>query len=124
MSLNKLDIDAAGNFLKMAAKEIKNKNYNLVKYKYYKGRKIRAMELLLKIGITNVDDIWNYILNLTKEDCIDVSFDHDPMRDTNTEVYEFKTTINNHLVYIKLTIRNKLVCMSFHDDYYRSLEVD
>lgn len=119
MSLTKLDIESARMFLKMAAKEIKNKNYYIVPYKYVNGRKIKSVELIYKIGISNVNDIWNYILELTSEDCVDVSMDYDFKRDMNTEMYEFKKIINGKKVYIKLTIRNKLICMSFHTDYYR-----
>jgi hypothetical protein len=119
LSLTKLDIESARMFLKMAAKEIKNKNYYIIPHKYVNGRKIKSVELIYKIGISNVNDIWNYILELTSEDCVDVSMDYDSKRDMNTEIYEFKKIINGKKVYIKLTIRNKLICMSFHTDYYR-----
>lgn len=119
LSLSTLDYASAESFLKMAAREINNNNVYLVPFKYIKGRRVRTVQLLNKIGLKSPNDIWNYILTLTKEDCIDISFDHDISRDYNTKMYEFKKEINNKKVYIKLTIRNKLVCMSFHTDHYR-----
>lgn len=119
MSLNQLDLAAVEDFLKMAAKEIKKNNVYLVQFKYINGKKVKTEYLLKRIGIKNVKEIWEYILTLTKDDCIDISFDYDKSKDFNTEVFEFKKMINNKLVYIKLTIRDKLVCMSFHIDHYR-----
>ena len=121
MSLNKLDIAAANDFLKMAAKEIKKKNVYLQPTKKVDGVIYRTSDLLRCLDINNENEVWDYILDLTKEDCVDVSTDYDLKRDTNTEVYEFKQIINGKLAYIKLTIRNRLICMSFHEDNYASL---
>jgi hypothetical protein len=121
LSLNKLDIAAANDFLKMAAKEIKKKNVYLQPTKKVDGVIYRTTDLLRYLDINNANEVWDYILDLTKEDCVDVSIDYDFKRDTNTEVYEFKKTINGKLAYIKLTIRNRLICMSFHEDNYASL---
>ena len=121
MSLNKLDVESARIFLKMAVKEIKHKNYSLVKSKVVDGIRYRTSDLLLYLDITNENDVWNYILELTENDCVDVTMDHDKSRDTNTEVFEFKKEINGKLAYIKLTMRNKFICLSFHEDNYASL---
>ena len=39
--------------------------------------------------------------------------------DMNSEIFEFKTNINNKKVYIKLTLRtireDTIICLSFHE---------
>ena len=42
----------------------------------------------------------------------------DIFRDFNTEMYVFLKMINGKKVYIKLTYRNKVVCLSFHESNY------
>ena len=121
MSLSKLDREAAKSFLKTAKNEIKRKNYYLQPYKYYNGIRYSAVDLLLYLDITDVKEIWNYILELSEEDLIDVSFDYDKNRDCNTELFEFIKKINGKDAYIKLTIRDKLVCLSFHENNYASI---
>ena len=121
LSLSKLDVEAAKTFLKMARNEIKRKNYRIQRCKYYNGVKYRTADLLLDIGIMNEKEVWDYILDLSEDDLIDVSPDHDKRWDCNTEQFEFIKKINGKDVYIKLTIRDKLICLSFHENNYASI---
>lgn len=57
-------------------------------------------------------------MDLNVQDCISVSFDYDVSRDYNTEMYVFLKMINGKKVYIKLTYRNKVICLSFHESNY------
>lgn len=57
-------------------------------------------------------------MDLNVQDCISVGFDYDVSRYYNTEMYVFLKMINGKKVYIKLTYRNKVVCLSFHESNY------
>ena len=119
--LSRLDYESANSFLKMAKREIEKNNTYIVPSKKVNNKKYRTVDLLLMIGINSTKEVWDHILDLTPDDCIDISIDYDLSRDYNTEQYEFIKIINDIEVYIKLTIRDKLVCMSFHENNYRSI---
>lgn len=118
--LNTIDLNAIDSFLKTCKKEIKKKRCQFVGYRCLSinGKNISAKQALLDIGIMKIQDIWNYILELKKEECIKVDRDRDYSRDMNSEIYIFKKLINNKLVYIKLTINDYgVICISFHESY-------
>ena len=63
-------------------------------------------------------DVWDFVLSLEVEDCIDVGFDRDRKRDTNSEIFIFKKKLGKKQVYVKLTLRESgVICLSFHEDY-------
>ena len=107
-------------FLNLCKKEIKKGNCKFINTRLIKvnGKYVSAKKELLDIGIFKEKEIWKYILGLEEKDCIDVSNDYDLKRDFNTEMYEFIIYINGKKVYIKLTYRNKVICLSFHESYY------
>lgn len=118
--LSTLDKKAVESFLKLCKKEVERKNVLFIKNRKINlnGRVLTVKQALAEIGIFKEKEIWKYILNLEEKDCIDVSNDYDPKRDFNTEMYEFIIYINGKKVYIKLTYRNKVVCLSFHESNY------
>ena len=118
--LSTLDKYAVDNFLKLCKKEIKigNRKFISLRKVVIKGSVMSAYDALYNLGINDEKEMWNYILNLEVKDCIDVSFDYDASRDYNSEMYEFIIYINNTKVYIKLTYRNKVICLSFHESNY------
>ncbi len=120
--LSTLDKDAVNSFLNICKKEIKRKRCIFVDYRILEinGKKISAKQALIDIGIMKISDIWNYVLKLTKEDCIKIDHDRDYLRDMNSEIYIFRKVINGKDVYIKLTINDKgVLCISFHESYKR-----
>ncbi|MFR5856837.1 MAG: hypothetical protein ACLUFU_03390 [Bacilli bacterium] len=118
--LSTLDKNAVESFLKLCKSEIKKGNRKFISLRkvVIKSDIMSAYDALYSLGIKDEREMWNYILNLEVKDCIDVSFDYDAYRDYNTEMYEFIIYINNTKVYIKLTYRNKVICLSFHESNY------
>ncbi len=118
--LSTLDKNAVEVFLKLCKKEIKKGNRKFISLRKVeiKGTIMSAYDALYSLGIKDEKEMWNYILNLEAKDCVDVSFDYDPSRDYNTEMYEFIIYIDSIKVYIKLTYRNKAICLSFHESNY------
>lgn len=118
--LSTLDKNAVESFLKLCKKEIKmgNRKFISLRKVVIKGSVMSAYDALYNLGINDEKEMWNYILNLEVKDCVDVSFDYDASRDYNTKMYEFIIYINNIKVYIKLTYRNKVICLSFHESNY------
>ncbi len=118
--LSTLDKNAVDNFLQLCKKESKmgNRQFISLRKVVIKGSVMSAYDALYNLGINDEKEMWNYILNLEVKDCIDVSFDYDASRDYNSEMYEFIIYINNTKVYIKLTYRNKVICLSFHESNY------
>ena len=119
-TLSEISKQAIKPFLNLCKREIKKGNYKFINTRLVKvnGKYISASKALVDIGIFKEKEIWKYILNLEEKDCIDVSNDYDSKRDFNTEIYEFIIYINGKKVYIKLTYRNKVVCLSFHESNY------
>lgn len=119
-TLSEISKQAIKPFLNLCKREIKKGNYDFIRTRLVKvnGKYISARKALVDIGIFKEREIWKYILNLEEKDCIDVSNDYDSKRDFNTEMYEFIIYINGKKVYIKLTYRNKVVCLSFHESNY------
>lgn len=119
-TLSEISKQAIKPFLNLCKREIKKGNYKFINTRLVKvnGKYISASKALVDIGIFKEKEIWKYILNLEEKDCIDVSNDYDSKRDFNTEMYEFIIYINGKKVYIKLTYRNKVVCLSFHESNY------
>lgn len=119
-TLSEISRQAIKPFLNLCKKEIKKGNFQFINTRFVKVNKklITTRQALMDIGITKEKEIWKYVLDLEEKDCIDVSHDHDFKRDFNTEMYEFIIYINDKKVYIKLTYRNKVVCLSFHESTY------
>ena len=118
--LSQFTKDSVKDFLNICKREIKKGNCYFVSNRnlYINGVKYNAIQALIDIGITDVKEIWKHISLLEVNDCIKVDFDYDKRRDMNSEIYVFKKHINNHCVYIKLTLRTSgIVCISFHKDY-------
>lgn len=118
--LSTLDLNTTDSFLKICRKEIKKKRCQFIGYRYLNinGKNVSAKQALLDIGIMKLQDIWDYILELKKEECIKIERDHDHLRDMNSEIFIFKKIINTKKVYIKLTINSHgVICISFHEDY-------
>lgn len=118
--LSTFTLDSVDSFLAICKREIPKGNCYFVGTRILniKGKLISAKQALLDIGIMNTEEIWKYILELKKEECVKVDFDHNPAMDMNSEIYIFKKTINNKIIYIKLTMRTKgIICISFHEDY-------
>lgn len=120
--LSTLDKKAVESFLKLCKKEVERKNVLFIKNRKINlnGRILTARQALAEIGIFKEKEIWKHVMDLNVQDCISVSFDHDVSRDYNTEMYVFLKMINGKNVYIKLklTYRNKVVCLSFHESNY------
>ena len=118
--LSTLDKNAVDNFLKLCRREIEKNNVLFIKNRKINlnGRILNARQALAEIGIFKEKEIWKYVMDLNVQDCIDVGFDYDTSRDFNTEIYVFIKVINGNKVYIKLTYRNKVVCLSFHESNY------
>ena len=118
--LSTLDKNAVEIFLKLCKTEIKKGNCKFINYRKVKinGKVKNALQELFDIGIMKIEDIWNYVLDLDSSECFKISFDYDKRRDNNSEIYEFIKIINKKKVYIKLTYRNKVICLSFHESNY------
>lgn len=118
--LSSLDRSAVESFLKICRREIPKGNCYLVPRNYIiNGKKIGFRQVLLDLGIMSLKEVWDFVLSLTVDDLIDIDFDRDKTRDTNSEIYEFKKKFGKVVVYVKLTLReNGVICLSFHEDYY------
>ena len=118
--LSTLEKNAVDNFLKLCRREIEKNNVLFIKNRKINlnGRILNAKQALAEIGIFKENEIWKYVLELNVQDCISVGFDYDVSRDYNTEMYIFLKIINGKKVYIKLTYRNKVICLSFHESNY------
>ncbi len=104
-------------FLKTAKREIKkgNRYFVLNRTVKYDNKVISAKKALLELGLSKVEDIWMYVLDLESRDCIGIGRDYDYKRDYNDDMYEFIKYISGIKTYIKLTINNRgTVCLSFH----------
>lgn len=117
--LSTLDKETVRIFLKLCQKEISKGNCYFINRTLNKnGRKISSKQALLDIGIMKKEQIWRHIFELKETDCIEISFDYDKNRDTNSEIYIFIKKINNKDIYIKLTMRESgVICISFHESY-------
>lgn len=119
-SLNKTvtHTDAA-EFLLEVKKLISNGNRDFIKRTYNRdGVKVRWIEALFEIGLTEINQVWNEILLLTSSDYYQGPIpDRDRPLDGDV-IWIFKKDINDHLVYIKLRIDQRgCVCLSFHKDW-------
>lgn len=119
-----LDKETTKTFLKICHREINKGNCHFINRTLnINGRQINSKQALLDIGIMNKEQIWNYVLELTENDCISIEFDHDKKRDNNAEIYIFVKKINEKNVYIKLTMRKSgIICISFHKSYKKESE--
>ncbi len=115
--LSTLDAKSTELFLKTCKKEIRRGNCIFIDYRRINmdGSKITTRQALVDLGIMKKSQIWDYILELTPDECIRVSRDYDSKRDMNSEMFEFIHLVKGHKAYIKLTINEKgTVCLSFH----------
>lgn len=115
--LSRLDKEAVKDFLKVCSREILKGHCHIVSRELnINGRIISSKQALLEIGIMNPKQLWDYVLELTEDECIKVDFDYDPKRDYNSEFFVFKKIINKKTIYIKLTMRKRgIICLSFHE---------
>lgn len=114
------DKTAVKSFLRISRELVKLKKCKLIPRVYnINGELIGYKDALLNIGILNINDIWKYIINLKEKECFRISRDYNLKMDMNSEIFEFKTNINNKKVYIKLTLRtireDTIICLSFHE---------
>lgn len=119
-NLSKLDEFAVNAFLITSKKLIHENRKEFAWYRRLEinGKEISARQALYEIGILNEKQLWNYVLELTPSELLDIEMGHDRMRDYNSEMYKFIKKINGKDVYIKLTINRKgLLCLSFHESY-------
>ena len=119
-NLSKLDEFAVNAFLITSKKLIHENRKEFAWYRRLEinGKEISARQALYEIGILNEKQLWNYVLELTPSELLDIEMDHDRRRDYNSEMYKFIKKINGKDVYIKLTINRKgLLCLSFHESY-------
>lgn len=82
------------------------------------GETVRWIEALFEIGLTEVKQVWDEVLDLTTADYFEgPSMDIDRPQDGNV-IWVFKKEINDVITYIKLKIdRRGCVCISFHEDW-------
>lgn len=119
-NLTKLDEFAVNAFLNTSKRLI---HENKKEFAWYRrldinGKVISARQALYDIGILNEKQLWNYVLELTPSELLNIEMDYDRRRDFNSEMYIFIKNINGKDVYIKLTInRRGLLCLSFHESY-------
>ncbi|QUW20916.1 hypothetical protein JSQ81_13965 [Sporosarcina sp. Marseille-Q4063] len=107
-------------FLRDAKKLISSGKKDFIKRTYYdpEGKRVRWIEALLEIGLTEPAQVWDQVLDLTTSDyhegpCLDT----DRPQDGNV-IWIFKKEINDVLTYVKLKIdRRGCVCLSFHEDW-------
>lgn len=87
-------------------------------YCHPSGKKIRWIEALLEIGLTQPNQAWDEVLRLTPNDCIDgPCIDNDRPGNGKT-IWIFKKEVNGVLTYIKIKIDHRgCVCLSFHKDW-------
>lgn len=112
-----IDYSAVELFLKTAKKDILKGNMYFVGYRdvSYDGKKVNAKQALLDLNITKISQLWDVVLRLKVNECINISHDYDFKRDFNDDMYEFLTFVNDVKTYIKLTINDKgTLCLSFH----------
>ena len=90
--LKNIDLDTVNLFLKTCRKEIKKRNCYFVGYRSLNinDKVISAKQALIDIGIMNINEIWNHILELKERDCVKIDRDRNYSFDMNSEVYVFK----------------------------------
>lgn len=87
-------------------------------YRDSEGKTIRWIEALLTIGLTEISQVWDEILDLAISDFHEgPCLDHDRPNDGKI-IWIFKKEINEKQTYIKLKIDKRgCVCLSFHEDW-------
>lgn len=87
-------------------------------YNHPSGEKIRWMQALLDIGLTNVEQVWNETLGLTPRDYMDGPVTDNDRPGDGKVIWIFKKNINGVRTYIKIKIDHRgCVCLSFHKDW-------
>ncbi|MEI2460873.1 hypothetical protein NSS90_06660 [Bacillus sp. PS93] len=88
-------------------------------YDHPSGKKVKWIEALMDIGLTEISQVWNETLTLTPNHCVagpivDVDRKHE-----GKVIWVFKKDVNGDQVYIKMKIdkRRGCVCLSFHKDW-------
>jgi hypothetical protein len=107
-------------FLREAKQLISRGKKDFIKrtYDHPNGHKVRWIEALLDIGLTNPTQAWDEVLKLVPNDCVDgPCIDSDRPEDGKV-IWIFKKDINGVLTYIKMKIDHRgCVCLSFHKDW-------
>ncbi|MGL4821249.1 MAG: hypothetical protein ACRC5C_14950 [Bacilli bacterium] len=105
-------------FLREAKQRISVGQRDFIKrtYTHPSGRTVKWIEALMDIGLTDLGQCWQEILDLGPE-----HYDSGPHVDRDFSqhtVWVFKKEINGRLTYIKLKIDERgCVCLSFHEDW-------
>ncbi|KZE65612.1 hypothetical protein AWM68_20640 [Fictibacillus phosphorivorans] len=88
-------------------------------YDHPSGRKVKWIEALLDIGLSNPSQAWDETLKLTPDDFIDGPCEDSDRPHEGKVIWIFKKEINGVSAYIKLKIdsRRGCVCLSFHKDW-------
>lgn len=107
-------------FLRDAKRLISTGKKDFIKrtYDHPSGKKVRWIEALGEIGLTDVPQVWEEALKLTLKDCVEGPvIDFDRPKDGKV-IYVFKKEVNGVLTYIKMKIDHRgCVCLSFHKDW-------
>jgi hypothetical protein len=87
-------------------------------YELPDGKRVRYIEAILDIGLTNIQQAWNEILTLKPSHYFrGPNPDWDRPND-RSQVWEFKKEVNGMMAYIKLKIDHRgCVCIPFHKDW-------
>lgn len=107
-------------FLREAKRLISEGKRDFIKrtYDHPSGKKVKWIEAILEIGLTDIEQVWYEVLLLTPSDYkYGPEIDDGRPRDGKV-IWIFKKTINSKLTYIKLkTDKRGCVCISFHEDW-------
>ena len=109
-------------FLKEAKSLVSSGKRDFIKRTYDNhpsGTPVRWFEALGEIGLTDPNQVWGEVLQLSPGDFIEGPvLDRDRPRDGEV-IWVFKKEVNGTLTYIKLKIDDLrgCVCLSFHKDW-------
>lgn len=115
------NIDVKRAFLREAKQLISVGKKDFIKRTYNNPSReqIRWIEALGEIGLTDLSQVWDEILKLTPNDCIDGPIQDVGRPQDGDVIWVFKKDINDVQTYIKLRIDTGrgCVCLSFHKDW-------
>lgn len=87
-------------------------------YKHPSGRNVNWLEAILDIGLTEIEQVWQEVLQLTPNHYVEGPVDDFNRPSEGKIIWIFKKKINGVMTYIKLKIDNRgCVCLSFHEDW-------
>jgi hypothetical protein len=114
------DLNQRKAFLREVKRLISRGQKDFIKrtYDHPSGTKVRWIEALMEIGLTNPEQAWDEALKLSPSHYVDgPCVDVDRPKDGKV-IWIFKKEVNGVLTYIKMKIdRRGCVCLSFHKDW-------